>query len=257
MVYEPSEDSFLLLKHVGKYANGIVLDMGTGSGILAEEAAKTAEMVYAADIDGKAVDYCKKRFKQKQLKSKKIIVVQSDLFSYFAKKSIKFDLIIFNPPYLPADPNSKVKDIALDGGKHGYEVLEEFLNQMPDYLKDNGKCIILFSSLTKKEKVDDIIAKKLLVAKQIDSEKLDFEELFVYEIGKSSVLIELAKNKITDLCYFAKGKRGLVFTGKLGKTKIAVKIKNPDSRALNRMNFEAEMLEKLNKHNIGPKLLFS
>ena len=60
-MYEPQEDSFLLQKQVKKYAKGIVLDMGTGSGILAVEAAKSQKVVkvYAVDIDNVAIDYCK------------------------------------------------------------------------------------------------------------------------------------------------------------------------------------------------------
>jgi len=32
-IYDPREDSFLLQKQIKNYAKGIVLDMGTGSGI--------------------------------------------------------------------------------------------------------------------------------------------------------------------------------------------------------------------------------
>ncbi len=39
-LYEPREDSELLAKHVNEHAKGICLDVGTGSGIQAVEAAK-------------------------------------------------------------------------------------------------------------------------------------------------------------------------------------------------------------------------
>ncbi len=48
MVYEPREDSYLLKKHIPEYSRGIVLDIGTGSGILAKEASKTAETVFCS-----------------------------------------------------------------------------------------------------------------------------------------------------------------------------------------------------------------
>ena len=81
MIYEPREDSFLLEKHIGKYANGKVLDMGTGSSILAQKAAETADNVLAVDISQKAIASAPK--------NKKIQYKQSDLFSNVKEK---FDL---------------------------------------------------------------------------------------------------------------------------------------------------------------------
>jgi len=250
MVYEPREDSYLLVKHIGEYAKGVVLDIGTGTGVLAEEAIKTAESVFAVDIDNEAVDYCREHIKDDRIEFE-----QSDLFSYFRGKGLQFDLIVFNPPYLPDDKD--VKDAALDGGKNGFEVLERFINQLPTYLKDNGRCLILFSSLTKKHKIDEIIMKNCLRAKQIDNQKLQFEELFVYLIEKTSVLKDLEKNKVENIRYFTKGKRGLIFTGELEHLKVAIKVENPESHAIGRMEHEANILKVVNKYEIGPRLLFA
>lgn len=93
MVYEPREDSLLLQELVPQYAMGTVLDMGAGTGILAEAALASAEKVYAADIDPEAVAECRRRL------GKRVICRQSDLFSRL--KGLRFDLIVFNPPYLP------------------------------------------------------------------------------------------------------------------------------------------------------------
>ena len=172
-LYEPREDSFLLQKQISEYAKGAVLDICTGTGILAEEAAKTAEQVIAADINPEAIDYCKKHIKQKNIK-----FVASNLFENIKHK---FDLIIINPPYLPNDP--RIKDAALDGGKHGYEFIRRFLKRARQYLKADGKILLLFSSLTDKDKVGEIIKENRLRYKQISSLKLDFEELFVYIIS--------------------------------------------------------------------------
>ena len=46
--------------------------------------------------------------------------------------------------------------------------------------------------------------------------------------------------------FFAKGKRGFIYTAKLGKKKIAIKEKNPESKAQSRIEFEAYWLKKLN-----------
>jgi HemK-related putative methylase len=269
MVYEPSEDSHLLQRNIARYAKGTILDMGTGSGIIALEAAKSlkVEKIYAADIDKEAVSQLKKKIKNStdcridSCTPNLIEVVQSNLFEYFKNKNkgktnnIKFDLITFNPPYLPDDP--KVKDIALDGGKHGYELIGWFIDSLPPFLKDDGVCLLLFSSFSKKEKVLEIIQKQALDAKLIDSMKLDFEELYVYEIKKSTLRLELERNGITDISYLAKGKRGVVFKAMLGKKTIAVKTKNPSSEAIGRIKHEGDMLKLVNQSGIGPRFVMA
>ena len=144
MIYEPREDSYLLQKHIKKYCKKdyIVLDMGTGSGIQAKEAAKYCKKVTAVDIQKNVI----KRLKKEQSENKKRKILRkinykvSDLFSNIKQK---FDLIIFNPPYLPGKSN----DITVDGGKQGMEVIESFLEQAKEYLNDKGYVLLLVSSL--------------------------------------------------------------------------------------------------------------
>ena len=232
----------MLEKHIGKYANGKVLDMGTGSSILAQKAAETADNVLAVDISQKAIASAPK--------NKKIQYKQSDLFSNVKEK---FDLIIFNPPYLPQDKN--LKDPALYGGKKGYEILVKFLNLANDYLANNGTILILFSSLTNKEIIDQTIKDNLYTFDQIDEQSLFFEQLYVYEIKKTELLKKLEIVKQIEL--FAKGHRGLVYKGNYKNKLVAVKIKNPKSKAINTIPHEAMMLEKVNKLEIGPKLIIA
>ena len=173
-IYKPREDSELLKSVIKEYSKGFVLDMGTGTGILAQEVAKTANKVLAVDINKTAIEYCKKNIKDERITFRK-----SNLFKNIKEK---FDLIIFNPPYLPEDKN--VKDIALDGGKHGYELIERFLKKSKNHLKSNGKILLLYSSLTNKEEVEQIIKENNYNFKIIKTKKLFFEELYVVLIKK-------------------------------------------------------------------------
>lgn len=169
MIYEPAEDSYLLAKEVKKYAKGKVLDLGAGSGIQAE-AAKDAG-VLAADINPECVKFVKK---------KGIKAIVSDLFSNIKGK---FDLIIFNPPYLPKE-KLEPKDSALSttGGKKGNEILEKFLSQAKDYLNKDGKILIVVSSLT--PNVKKLIKKYNYKFKKLSEQKIPFETLTVYLITK-------------------------------------------------------------------------
>jgi len=180
-IYEPQEDSLLLKKYIKKYSKGIVLDMGTGSGIQALEASSSKKVtkVYAVDINKESIDYCRRN-----IISKKIVFLTSNLFNIFKInkrfKDIKFDTIIFNPPYLPDNPNDN--DIALDGGKKGYELICRFLNEAKPFIKPKTKMLLVFSSLTGKETIDRYLSKKRFKFKELEKENIFFEGIFIYLI---------------------------------------------------------------------------
>ncbi len=167
MIYEPSDDSYLLLKYVRKYALGKVLDVGTGTGIQAVGALENTDDVLAVDINPECVEYVKK----KGVNAKK-----SDLFSDVGGK---FDVIIFNPPYLPEDEREdKESKLSTTGGKKGYEVLHKFLKQAKNFLNSEGKILIVFSSLT--GNVDLILKKEGYIFECLEEEKVFMETLYVY-----------------------------------------------------------------------------
>ena len=263
-IYEPQEDSYLLQKWVRELALGRVLDVGTGSGIQALTAAesKNIKEILAIDINEEALQ----QLKQKTKLLRKIQVQKSDIFENVEDK---FDTIIFNPPYLPQDKG--IEDLALYGGKKGWEISERFFNQVSKYLVAKGKILFLFSSYTNKEKIEEILQKNLLEFRELESKRQAmFEELYVYLIEKSELLRELERKGIEQVHYLAKGKRGLVYSG-IWKThhqvkshfakekllEVAIKTENPRSTALSRMENEAKWLERLNQEGIGPKLYFT
>lgn len=173
-MYDTAEDSFLVKKHIKDYAKGTVLDLGTGSGILAVEASRYAEKVIGVDIDQESVDYC--NYHHKGIEFRK-----SDLYS---DVSGKFDLIIFNPPYLPEDKDEPMDSRrATTGGKHGYEIIKDFLKQAKHHLKKDGKILLLFSSMTNIDKVQELNDYDY---KEIDRQHIFFEDLILYELQPKS-----------------------------------------------------------------------
>ena len=186
-MYVAREDSFLLLEQVRKHARGKVLDMGTGSAIQALAAAdkKGVDSVLAVDIGKKAANELKK-----MIKNSKVIINHSDLFSNIHQK---FDTIIFNPPYLPQD--SDIKDKALYGGKEGWEMTGKFFSQAGKYLNKEGIILLVFSSFTGKEKVDEIINESGFEFKELDRQHIFFEDLYVYLVKRSINKNLLAKNQ--------------------------------------------------------------
>ncbi len=146
-VYEPSEDSFLLaevslfeIKDAEK-----VLEVGCGSGIVsAVIKANTGAKITGIDINPDAA---------KCTKENGIDAIRGDLLSCIKGK---FDMIIFNPPYLPTSEEERTGDwlnTALDGGYDGRRVIYRFLDEAGRCLAGKGKLLLLVSSLSGIEEV--------------------------------------------------------------------------------------------------------
>ena len=172
-IYQPSDDSYFFVEFLEKYLSDLegdveYLDMGTGSGILAETASKIIgkENVIAVDINPKAID---------SIRKKNLNAIKSDLFSNI---NGSFDIITFNAPYLPKDfrePESSA--LSTTGGERGDEVSLEFLKQAKDHLNPEGKIFLLVSSLTPMDKINVFNPK--IVAKK----KIHLEELIILEFS--------------------------------------------------------------------------
>jgi len=169
-IYQPSEDSCLFSEFLEKYLKQAspkkMLDMGTGSGILAKTASKFLDKknITVADINPDAIN---------SLKSKGLKAIKSNLFQNIKGK---FDLITFNAPYLPRDEREpKDSQVATTGGKNGDEISLRFLKQAKSHLSKNGKILLLISSLTPMSKINkfnpEIVARK----------KIFMEELLILE----------------------------------------------------------------------------
>ena len=251
--YEPAEDSSLLAAAVARHAHGRVLDMGTGSGIQAITAAKKTAVkhVVAADINDDALQFAAAATKKEKAVAK-ITLLKSNLFSSVKGK---FDTIIFNPPYLPQDKG--IVDNAIYGGKHGYETLEQFLDGCCEHLSDKGIILIVFSSRTNKQKVNEAIERNCLEFKQLEEKNLFFETLHTYLIRKSRLLLQLQKKGIASAKLLAKGNRGIVYKGNYKGKPVAVKAQRKDTAAFSAVENEKKWLRQLNKQGIGPKLLFT
>ena len=78
-------------KEIKEFAKGNVLDMGTGSGVLAREASRLAKNAIGVDLNPDSINYCKEKYKD----VKNLKFYESNLFSHFKKNHMLFDLIIF------------------------------------------------------------------------------------------------------------------------------------------------------------------
>ena len=91
-------------------------------------------------------------------------------------------MIVSNPPYLPIEDNEK-KDSAIHGDSSGIETTLHFIKSATSVLAENGKMLIVVSSLSDIAKIDELIAQMKLKRRVINEKKLFFETLKVLEIG--------------------------------------------------------------------------
>ena len=177
-IYSPAEDSYLMSRILKEQipllleenADLKLLEIGAGSGIhlqTAETSGVKKENIFSSDINRASVNHCNLLG---------FNCVHSD---FFENISGKFDLIIFNPPYLPDDLREpKSSKLNTTGGKKGNEIILKFLEQAKNYLEKNGKIFLITSSLSEDIKFNEFSYE----AKEIGCEKLFFERLCIWEL---------------------------------------------------------------------------
>jgi len=174
-VYQPDADSYLLLDaaRAEVRSEDRVLEIGTGSGLIASELIRVSATVIATDINPHATSCARE---------KGIDVIRSDLF--WGIRGI-FDLILFNPPYLPTQPEERIDDwyeLALDGGLNGRAVVERFSYQVESVLAPGGRILLLISSLTGLPEVRDLFFRAGFVSQIILRKNIEDENLYVLKI---------------------------------------------------------------------------
>jgi release factor glutamine methyltransferase len=179
-VYKPAEDTFLLLDNLEIREGESVLEVGCGNGIIALTAAQTAGWVVATDINSSAIEAVKRNAELNGLDDK----VEARVGSLFTPVvGERFDLIIFNPPYLPQDSREKLGrlELAWSGGPTGREVTDMFIENVGDFLMQKGRILLVQSSLSAGEKTIENLRGKGFSVRVLGKKKLEFETLLCIE----------------------------------------------------------------------------
>jgi len=173
-VYNPSDDSYMLLKIVDVELDENFLEVGSGTGLVAIHAAKLGAKVTATDVNPHAVELTRRNAAKNQAR---IQVLQSDLFE---KVDGYFDVIAFNPPYLPGDSSSTSWiERSWSGGGKGSEIPITFLDQAWRHLAPGGRIYMVLSSLTGLTSVLKA-AKERYVSEMLVEQRMFFESLYAY-----------------------------------------------------------------------------
>ena len=168
--YIPAEDSIFFADYLKDKKGRSALDIGTGSGILANVLSKNFSLVVATDIAISAL-----------VKSHETVV---NCICCNAADALhtSFDLVVCNLPYLPSD---ELLDPAVDGLHDGTEIPSMIIKSASQRIEKNGKLVFLTSSLAKYEtliKLSESLGFAVTIAAK---KKLFYEELIIIECTKN------------------------------------------------------------------------
>jgi release factor glutamine methyltransferase len=176
-VYDPGEDSYLLVEAALKEAKpgDRVLEVGTGSGVVSLFVQDLAASVVATDISPIAC---------RNARLNGVQVVRTDLYSGICGL---FDLVIFNPPYLPTVPEEQLGswlNRAFDGGLTGRREIERFVKDIDRILDPHGRILTVISSITGIDETEALFKENGFRMATVATEKVPFEKLVVLRFSR-------------------------------------------------------------------------
>ena len=155
-------------------ADAEVLDMGTGSGVCAVFAARHARRVVAVDINPEAARCAGINAGLNHLEHR-IEVRHGDLFAAVAGE--RFDLILFNPPFLRGAPRDDC-----DRAWRSTDVPERFAAGLSSHLKPGGIALVVLSTFGNPEVFLDQLRYRGIVISVLAQRRFINERLAVFRL---------------------------------------------------------------------------
>lgn len=195
-VYEPSEDSYLLvdaleadLKILHVIKPRICLEIGSGSGIVITALAmalKKHHNVHFIAIDINR-DACTATRRTSLVNSVNVDVLQMNLLDCIQIKNT-FDIILFNPPYVVTEYEEVLDDRLVfktwAGGKNGRQVMEQVFSMIPEILSDAGLFYLVVIKENDPEYIMSTFQKLNMSGKIVHERKVRGEHLYVLRFRK-------------------------------------------------------------------------
>jgi len=164
-VYPGGIDSELTSKAVGDVSGKSVLDLCTGTGIVAIKAALAgASRVVAVDLNPEAVKNAK--INVRKLGLKQVEVLEGSLFEPVGNET--FDVIAINPPYTGKTPTNKTEICFWDENNN---TTRQFFRKYKKYLKSNGRAYLAWADFSPVELIQQLARENDITLKLVQSQK--------------------------------------------------------------------------------------
>jgi release factor glutamine methyltransferase len=175
-VYEPAEDSIMLLEAASDIHPKCALEIGTGCGLLSISLWRAGcPFVVATDVSPEATRCAGINVRRY---APGVHLVQCDLFGAIDHS---FDLVLFNPPYLAVEKTS-CEETYWAGGEKGRELIDRFILELGPYLSKDGRALMLQSSVNDLELSRSMAGERGLEFVVVASSDFFFEKLYVVEL---------------------------------------------------------------------------
>lgn len=150
------------LNQCQRYSNPVIVDVGTGSGVIAISLAvnvPNAE-VYGIDISTRALDVVKENIMAHSV-NHQVTLSNGDILNHFDKRA---DIIVANMPYLTDRQMESLQpeircyepDQSLRGGEHGLELIFRLLEQSLDHVGNDGTILLEIDPTQKRRLINKI-----------------------------------------------------------------------------------------------------
>lgn len=193
-VFVPSDQKVvtLLADHLDVGEADRVLDMGTGTGLLALLVARRGgRTIVATDSNPEAVKNA--RFNAHYWGFSERIDVRGPAHLFDSVQGERFDVILFNAPWIEDEPRTLYETALYD---KNYAVITEFIQRAPDHLTPEGRILLQYSKISELtghgsiQNLHDVIeASGLTIVERWSTARRgrvlgDRERLFLYDIRR-------------------------------------------------------------------------
>jgi release factor glutamine methyltransferase len=185
-VYPVREDTLLLATSAAVRPRERVVEIGCGLGLSALAASREGGRVLATDMNPYALSAVRE---SARIYSLRVDCLRTDMFRGLKR----FDVVLFNPPYLPTRPeevdDDPWNDLALNGGEDGMAVLRPFLHSLAEHLSEKGRAYVVLATVAggRMDPLREVTAvRQLSVNRIVGDRTLPEERLRVVEITTRS-----------------------------------------------------------------------
>ena len=178
-VFEPTEGSFLLWKHLFRTGVGQgrrCLDVGCGCGILSIQLALNgAEHVHAIDIEREAVANTMANAYRNGVE-KQIDGAAEDLYTFMPGR--RYDLIVASLYQMPVDPHGEIAGHR-PVDYWGRNLVDYLIGQLPELLADNGVAYLMQLSIISQVRTQQLLEEVGFQAECVDFDTFKFSPVFM------------------------------------------------------------------------------